>query len=398
MFSNNPLYYHPIISKTMSCRCFEKILRCFSVEYCDQSIEKDASGPLKKIQPLFDSLLNNFRQAYTPYEALSLDESLLLHRGRLMFRQYMRLKKARYGIKFFELCSPGGFVLNMEMYKGKRDENQTGPTSKINTLVFRLLEPFIDKGHTIFMDNYYNSVCLSNQLLLRKTHTTGTLRSNRKDNPKCVLTKKLKTGEYIWRRKGNVYVSKWKDKRDVLAITTRYHPMLSNTKNRFGHDKNKPNEIIHYNDNMSGIDRADQMVKYYSSPRKQSRWYKKVLFHLLDITVWNTFFIYKIRFDCGSMRFKDFRDILIKSMLKVPLDKTALQFFKNLNEKEPKKRLSGHYHEKIRSPPNFKREVYYKNCKVCTKNKIRKQTQYQCRECDVPLCVGICFEDFHKSV
>jgi len=55
---------------------------------------------------------------------------------------------------------------------------------------------------------------------------------------------------------------------------------------------------------MSGIDRADQMVKYYSSPRKQSRWYKKVLFHLLDITVRNTFFIYKIQFDCGSIRFK----------------------------------------------------------------------------------------------
>jgi len=85
-------------------------------------------------------------------------------------------------------------------------------------------------------------------------------------------------------------------------------------------------------------------------------------------------------------------------MLKVPLDKTALQFFKNLKEKESKKRLSGHFHEKIRPPHNFKRESYYKNCKVCTKNKIRKQTQYQCRECNVPLCVGICFEDFHKSL
>jgi len=47
--------------------------------------------------------------------------------------------------------------------------------------------------------------------------------------------------------------------------------MVLNIKNRFGHDKNKPDEMIHYNDNMSGIDRADQMVKYYSSPRKQSR-------------------------------------------------------------------------------------------------------------------------------
>lgn len=34
---------------------------------------------------------------------------------------------------------------------------------------------------------------------------------------------------------------------------------------------------------MSGIDRADQMVKYYSIPRKQSLWYKKVLFHLFSL-------------------------------------------------------------------------------------------------------------------
>ncbi|XP_025421253.1 piggyBac transposable element-derived protein 4-like [Sipha flava] len=101
MFSNNPLYYYPIISKTMSGRRFEKILRCFSVEYCDQSTENDPNDPLKKIQPLFNSLLNNFRKAYTPYEALSLDESLLLHRGRLMFRQYMRLLWATI---FLEPC------------------------------------------------------------------------------------------------------------------------------------------------------------------------------------------------------------------------------------------------------------------------------------------------------
>lgn len=61
----------------------------------------------------------------------------------------MRLKKARYEITFVELCSPGGFVLNIELYKGKRDETQTGPTSKINNLIFRLLKPFIDKGSVL---------------------------------------------------------------------------------------------------------------------------------------------------------------------------------------------------------------------------------------------------------
>lgn len=320
--------------------------------------------------------LNNFQLAYIPNECLSLDESLLLHRGRLLFRMYMRLKKARYGIKFFELCTPDGFVLNMEMYKGKREEINVGSTSKINTLVLRLLEPFLDKGHIIFMDNYYNSISLSKELR-RKTHSAGTLRSNRKGNPKCVTTKKVKSGEYIWHRQGNIYVSKWKDKRDVSVINTKYQPHLLLSKNRFGKEKNKPIEIIHYNNNMSGIDRSDQMVKYYSSPRKQSRWYKKVLFHLLDIIVWNSFYIYKKRFNCNSIPFKDFRDILIKNMINLPLNVTANQLFNAPKSKDQKKNRTiteegQYFQEKIPLPPQYKRKAYFKNCKICTKKKLEE--------------------------
>lgn len=46
MFSTNPLYYHPIISRTMSGRRFEQILRCFSVEYYDQKVENISNDPL----------------------------------------------------------------------------------------------------------------------------------------------------------------------------------------------------------------------------------------------------------------------------------------------------------------------------------------------------------------
>lgn len=34
---------------------------------------------------------------------------------------------------------------------------------------------------------------------------------------------------------------------------------------------------------MSGIDRADQMIGYYSTQKKCLRWYIKVFFHLMDI-------------------------------------------------------------------------------------------------------------------
>jgi hypothetical protein len=105
-FSNNPLYGNPLIISTMSGRRFEQILNCFSAEY--SGIEVCDDGPIRKINPVYKLLIENFQKAYYPDINLSLDESLLLHRGRLAFRQYIKGKKAKYGIKFYELCTPDG--------------------------------------------------------------------------------------------------------------------------------------------------------------------------------------------------------------------------------------------------------------------------------------------------
>lgn len=78
---------------------------------------------MKKLYPVFDMLIQNFQKSYFPYENLSLDESLLLHRGRLVWPQYIKGKKAKYGIKFYELCTHDGYVLNVDMYKGMYETN-----------------------------------------------------------------------------------------------------------------------------------------------------------------------------------------------------------------------------------------------------------------------------------
>ncbi|KAL0812035.1 hypothetical protein ABMA28_009429 [Loxostege sticticalis] len=141
------------------------------------------------------------------------------------------------------------------------------------------------------MDNCYNSLSLSQKLLDLKTHSNGTLRSNRKGNPQ------------------GIYLSKWVDKRPVLMITTLNHPEMVNGTNRHG-QSSKPLEVATYNKFMSGIDRCDQMVSYYSSPSKTVRWYKKVIFHLLDLAVWNCFYIYKkyVKRHSKSYGFINFRE------------------------------------------------------------------------------------------
>lgn len=154
---------------------------------------------------------------------------------------------------------------------------------------------YLNKRHHLYMDNFYNTVDLSNILYNKKTYTTDTLRSNRKKNPKSITTKtlKLKFGQHVFVKKDPIYVSRWRDKREMLSITIGHKPEMVSVKNKYGQQKMKPNHIAEYNLNMLGIDRSEQMISYYSSPRKTIRWYKKVIFHFLDISVWNPYFYIK---------------------------------------------------------------------------------------------------------
>lgn len=183
--------------------------------------------------------------------------------------------------------------------------------------------------------------------------------------------------------------------RQKRRITTKNHPKIVTSTNKYGVEKPKPNEIVDYNNFMCGIDRSDQMISYYSCPRKTARWYKKVLFHLLDITIWNSYFVYKKRFDV-NVSYKQFRDLLIKNFIGLPNQTTALELFKH--KKKPKDAPENNrYAEKITLPQNFKRQTYFKNCNQCYKNKTRKQTSFQCKSCGTLLCPRKCFEEWHND-
>lgn len=47
----------------------------------------------------------NFTKYFTPFQKLVIDESLVLFRGRLLFRQYIKSKAHRFGIKLFDTFS-----------------------------------------------------------------------------------------------------------------------------------------------------------------------------------------------------------------------------------------------------------------------------------------------------
>ncbi|KAI5632386.1 transposase IS4 domain-containing protein [Phthorimaea operculella] len=76
---------------------------------------------------------------------------------------------------------------------------------------------------TVATDNWYSSLELAYELLKKETHLIGTLRKNRRGLPKTVTGKKLKPREFVAQQnEDGITVLKWKDKRDVLMLSTKH--------------------------------------------------------------------------------------------------------------------------------------------------------------------------------
>ena len=69
---------------------------------------------------------------YTPDKFVAVHESLLLWKGQLVFKHYIPLKQARFGIKLFNVCEDTGYTYKFHIYTGKEDpgfqiEDQISP-------------------------------------------------------------------------------------------------------------------------------------------------------------------------------------------------------------------------------------------------------------------------------
>lgn len=258
-------------SNYMSRDRFLLIMR--NLHFSDNTIDSNEIDRLSKIRPLINYFNDKMNHIYYPGKELSLDESMILWRGRLLFRQFMPNKRHKYGIKLYMLTEPNGIIIKFAVYTGVFDN--LGGKGHAANVVLHLMEDKFNTGHSIYMDNFYNSYDLALQLLKKNTFCTGTLRGNRKNTPIDVVQSKLKVGETISKYSNNVMIGKWKDKREVIYISSEFENDMVPTTNRKGREIIKPLPIKNYNKYMSGIDRQDQMMSYYPITRKSIRWYKK---------------------------------------------------------------------------------------------------------------------------
>jgi hypothetical protein len=56
----------------------------------------------------------------------------------------------------------------------------------------------------------------------------------------------------------------------------------------------KPECVMDYNRNMRAVDKTHVMVSSLECVRKPFRWHRKLFFHLLDLTVLNSYILYRV--------------------------------------------------------------------------------------------------------
>ena len=135
---------HPLIhvgfSEVMPCVRFEHIWRYFHLCNEDHAVPRGEPvyDKLFKVRKLTDLASAQFDSQYNTHGELTIDEAIIKFKGKLGFKQYIKNKPTKWGIKAFVLSDATiGYVKRFQIYTGTApsvDEHTladtTGATSK----------------------------------------------------------------------------------------------------------------------------------------------------------------------------------------------------------------------------------------------------------------------------
>jgi len=423
-WSNSDVHGTPFFGKYMSRDRFLLILSNFHLADNTRQVPRGQVGfdPLFKIRPFITLCMVRFPDVYSPGKDLSFDEATCGWKGNLRFKVYNPAKPTKFGIKLYQVCEANnGYCIGFDIYTGNSSctdyadlilgENDCNTTTKV---VVGLMARcgLLDSGHHVYLDNYYVSPELFSELELQNTYACGTLRKNRVGVPDALkkATLKLQSGEAIFRRKDSLLAVKFHDKRDVHMMSTIHQATMS-ILNKLDRRTNvpitKPTCIVDYCSLMGGVDLSDQINGYYSCLRKTSKWYKKLFFHLLNLSIINAYILYRkfapAKGEDSCKEHHPFRVSVVKALLQVAEEAPRPQTEKGRKSvgEKPTRLLDRHFPDYIPAKEGAKRLRPLRDCFACNPKKSkrenckRKQTSFWCPECSVALCVPDCFRAYH---
>lgn len=218
-----------------------------------------------------------------------------------------------------------------------------------------------------------------------------------------IREKKLHRGDVYGRQnKDDIKLILWRDKQDVLMISSRLSDsaILMNTgKTSIQNERiMKLQVVLDYNKGRQDINLSDQLSAYHTCLRRSPKWYRKVAFKLIfETVIVNSYFIYKENYAASDVISPKFRESLVRSLLLgVPSEKVEPSL-RQKSTGQTKRKLADHTVEELeRSTRDHRRRCarcYEKNRQEQSKeasNPTTKKIKTLCSDCNNFFCLD-CF-------
>lgn len=121
-WSTDPGFRVNEVADVMTVKRFKKILQALHLNKNREEPERGSPDfdKLYKLRPLISLLNDAFQNNATNSSSQSIDESMILFKGRFSLKQYMPLKPIKRDYKVWCCCdSSTGYLYNFEIYTGK---------------------------------------------------------------------------------------------------------------------------------------------------------------------------------------------------------------------------------------------------------------------------------------
>uniref|UniRef100_A0A3B3S9X1 PiggyBac transposable element-derived protein domain-containing protein n=1 Tax=Paramormyrops kingsleyae TaxID=1676925 RepID=A0A3B3S9X1_9TELE len=307
--------------------------------------------PLFKVRPVLEKVRANCLKV-EPEENHSIDEQMIPFKGKLGMKQHIKNKPQKWGIKVFTRAGVTGLVYDFEVYTGKGTVTNERGLGVAGEVVLRLISE-VPKGlnYKCFFDNWFTSPELIVELKKMGILTVATINRNRLRGCTLKSDKELsKAG------RGKQYV-----------------------------EVDRPHIVKVYNHNMGGVDLADMFAALYRIDIHPRRWYLRILYYLIDLSLVNCWLLYRHHLNQKQekkyMPLLDFRVQVADALIKVgkQADLNSRKRGRPSLEDDP----TSHQAKRGR-------------CRLCKNG----YTQMACLKCKVLLCFTKdknCFLEYHMT-
>ncbi|CAK1579943.1 unnamed protein product [Parnassius mnemosyne] len=284
-----------LVYLTMSINRFRFLLRSLRFDDIRDRPQRQEIDKLAAIRCFIEGMKNRCLEYYTPSEHMTLDEQLVAFRGRCGFIMYLPNKPAKFGIKIFMVVDTKcPYIYNFEVYCGEQPEGPFRVSNKVADVTKRLLEPLINMGCNVTMDNWFTSYPVALQLLEERITVVGTLKSNKPEIPTSFKTsqgRQINSSLFGFQKECTLVSYVPKRNKTVLLLSTMHHDEAIDATTG---DAKKPEIITFYNHTKCGVDIVDRMCRQYDVSRNSRRWPLTLFFNFLNIAAINGLVIHQL--------------------------------------------------------------------------------------------------------